>query len=440
MDIPTVTIVGRPNVGKSSLLNCLARRRIAIVDSTSGVTRDRVSALIQHAGKVFELIDTGGIGIPAPEEIAAEVEAQIRVALERADLILFVVDAKEGIMPLDEKIARSLRPQGKAVILVVNKVDSRKEDAAVPAFHELGFGEPSPISALHRTGRTDLLDRIVRMLPERTAHIEEPALKIAIVGKQNVGKSTMINTLAREERVIVSETPGTTRDSVDVEFELEGKRFVAIDTAGIKKKKRLRDSIEFYSLCRSERAIRRCDVALLMLDAATEITNVDKQIARYIEEHVKPCVIVTNKWDLAEERGIEPERYVEYIRAKLPGLDYAPLSFTSAMTGKNVLETVKLAEELHEQAKRRVPTAELNRVIEEVQKARPPERKRNKQPKIFYGTQVGVTPPTIVLFAKHHDLITKNYLRYLANSFRKHLPFPEIPIRIYLRPKRSQSS
>jgi len=432
---PTVTIVGRPNVGKSSLLNFLARQRISIVDPTSGVTRDRVSALIQHRDRVFELVDTGGMGAPPSMELAAEMEAQIRIALATADLVLLVVDAKEGVTPLDESVARSVRTMNKPVILVVNKVDGARDALSVPAFEKLGFGEPSSTSTVQSTGRTDLLDRIIRTLPP-VAAMAAPAAdlpRLAVVGRQNVGKSTLINTLAHEERVIVSERPGTTRDSIDVVFEAGGRRFVAIDTAGLKKKKKARDSIEFYSLCRAERAVRRCDVALLLLDASAETSRVDKHLAQYIVDQAKPCAIVVNKWDLAEARGISPQAYVEYIRETLPGLAYAPISFICAKTGKNVIETVQLADELFRQAKRHVSTADVNRVIQKAQDARAPRRRKNKQPKIFYGTQVRSAPPTFLLYASHPKLIDEAYARYLMGTFQKRLGFPEVPVRIYFK-------
>ena len=434
MQIPTVTIVGRPNVGKSSLLNCLARQRIAIVDPTRGVTRDRISALVDIDDLSLEIIDTGGVGAQDPDDLDAEIEAQIRIALDKADLILFTVDTKEGVTPLDKTIADMLRPLGKPIILVANKVESRTDQDNVPAFHELGLGEPEPVSAAEGTGRTDLLERIVAELPDISDQGELPgAVKIAIVGKQNVGKSTLVNRLAKEERVIVSERPGTTRDSIDVIFELKGKTFVAIDTAGIRRKTKAKDSIAFYSYCRSERAVRRCDVALLMIDATEEITNIDKQIASYIQDQLKPGVIVVSKWDLAGD--VEPDRYIEYLQDRLSGFDFAPVSFMSGLTGQNVMETIDLAESLFEQARTRAPTADVNKSIAIAAEKRTPRRK-NVMGRIYYGAQVSVEPPTIVLFVNKPEAFTKHYTRFLANHFRKTLPFPEVPVRIYYRARK----
>ncbi|NOZ23406.1 MAG: ribosome biogenesis GTPase Der [Planctomycetes bacterium] len=434
MNLPTVTIVGRPNVGKSSLLNCLARRRIAIVDPTSGVTRDRVSSLIETEKAAFELIDTGGVGATDPDDLDAEIGAQIRIALERADLILFTVDAKEGVLPMDKRIALMLRPLEKPIILVVNKVESRTDQATVPSFYEFGLGDPSAISAIEGTGRTDLLDRIAAELPEIPETQEMPkAMKIAIVGRQNVGKSSLINRLAQEDRVIVSERPGTTRDSIDVVFELDGRPFVAIDTAGIKRKTKAKHSVEFYSYCRSERAVRCCDVALFLIDAAAEIGQMDKRIAGYIEEQLKPCVIVVNKWDLAQ--GIQPNQYVEYIEDRLAGMAYAPISFISAKTGENVPETIQLAERLFKQAHTRASTPDVNKAIGTAMQKRTP-RKGNVMGKAYYGAQVAVAPPTIVLFVNTPSAFTRRYTRFLANHFRKELSFPEVPVQIYYRERR----
>ncbi|MEW6357366.1 MAG: ribosome biogenesis GTPase Der [Planctomycetota bacterium] len=434
MNLPTVTIVGRPNVGKSSLLNCLARRRIAIVDPTPGVTRDRISTLIETDKAVFELIDTGGVGVHDPDELDAEIEAQIRIALDRADLILFVVDAKEGVVSMDKQIARMLRPMGKPILLVVNKVESRRDEATVPSFYELGFGDPSAISAVEGTGRSDLLERIVGEIPEAPPRQDIPkAIKIAIVGKQNVGKSSLINRLVREERMIVNERPGTTRDSIDVVFDLDGKSFIAIDTAGIKRKTKAKQSVEFYSYCRSERAVRRCDVAIFVIDATAEITEMDKRIAGYIEEQIKPCVITVNKWDLA--KGITTEQYIEYLEDRLTGLAFAPVSFISAKTGGNVTETIHLAERLFAQANTHAPTADVNKAIATATQKRTP-RYGNAMGKVYYGAQVSVAPPTIVLFVNKPSAFTKKYTRFLANHFRKELPFPEVPIQIYYRERK----
>ena len=382
MFLPTVTIVGRPNVGKSSLLNCLAKKRISIVDSMSGVTRDRVSVEIEHEGKLFELIDTGGIGITDIEDIAHEVEVQIEIALQKANLILFVVDVREGITPLDVKVAERLRKIKKPLLLVVNKCDDVKFDLQTAEFFKLGLGEPLPVSALQSYGRVDLLDRIVSTFPEiDTKPVKTDSLmKIAIVGKRNAGKSTLINTLAREERVIVSEIPGTTRDSVDVKFEIDGKEFIAIDTAGIRKKKQIQGSIEFYGMARAERSIRRADVVILLIDAPSDISQVDKNIGDYIQTQYKPCLLVVSKWDLAED--VETEKFIKYVHTRLPGLGFAPLSFISSFSGENIIETIELAQELYKQANTRVSTAELNKVLEHAFTCHRPTKRKSKISKV----------------------------------------------------------
>ncbi|MGR3173219.1 MAG: ribosome biogenesis GTPase Der [Candidatus Scalindua sp.] len=439
MFLPIVTIVGRPNVGKSSLLNCLAKKRISIVDSMSGVTRDRVSIEIEHEGNLFELIDTGGIGITDIEDIAQEVEVQIEIALQKASLILFVVDVREGITPLDVEVAERLRKIKKPLLLVVNKCDDTKFDLQTAEFYKLGLGEPLPVSALQRYGRVDLLDKIVSTFPEiDTKPVKSDSLmKIAIVGKRNAGKSTLINTLAQEERVIVSEIPGTTRDSVDVKFEVDGKEFIAIDTAGIRKKKQIQGSIEFYSMVRVERSIRRADVVILLIDAPREISQVDKKIGDYIKTQYKPCLLVVSKWDLAED--VEIEKYIKYVHARLPGLNFAPLSFISSFSGENIIETIELAQELYKQANTRVSTAELNNVLEHAFTRHRPTKRKSKISKVYYATQVSVCPPTFVLFVNDKRLFNSDYERYLSNQLRDNLPFSEIPLKFYFRPKKREA-
>ena len=426
---PVVAIVGRPNVGKSALLNCLARQRIAIVDPMSGVTRDRVTALIEHDGRLFELWDTGGIG--STDDLSAEVEAQIDVALRRADLILLVVDAQAGLQPMDTHVAQRLRRLHDRLILVANKVDCSRHEEELGDFFKLGLGNPLPVSALHRVGRTELLDRILRATPKVAEKPSAPELRLAVVGRQNVGKSTLINTLAQEDRVIVSEIPGTTRDSVDVRFELDGHAFIAIDTAGVKRRTRIKDSVEFYSFTRTDSAIRRADVVLLMLDVTADVTRMDMRIGRRIEDLGKPCAIVVNKWDLST--GFTPEEYTHYLNAHLHMLSYAPVSFLCAKDGMHVRETIELARTLHEQSLTEVSTSRLNELLAEAQEHRRPEPRKNLAPKILYGTQISVSPPTILLFCSHPHLISQQYTRYLTNFLRQRLECEEVPIRIFYR-------
>jgi len=437
MPIPVVVIVGRPNVGKSALFNCFSKRRISIVEPASGVTRDRLSTEIRHNDYTFELIDTGGMGIKDTAGLTRDIEAQIEVAINKSDVILFVVDVKEGVTPLDNMVAEKLRHVKKKILLIANKVDVPKLEYQLANFHKLGFGEPYPISAIEGYGRTDLLDKIVSLLPQQETSVSpETIMKLAMVGKRNAGKSTLVNTLARENRVIVSEIPGTTRDSVDVRFETDNMQFLAIDTAGVRKKRQVKDSVEFYSMSRAERSIRRADVVLFLIDATLRVSDVDKKLGAYITSEKKPCIIVFNKWDLVHE--IDTKKYHEYINNCLPGLSYAPISFISAKDNIHVLETIKLATELFEQAQIRVSTSELNQVVEEAIALRRPTKKKTRTPKIYYTTQVGVTPPTFVVFVNDPTLFDSNYERFLANQLRNKLPFSEIPLRFYFR-RRPQS-
>ncbi len=414
-------------------MNCLARRRISIVEPTSGVTRDRISTEIQYNNYVFELVDTGGMGVKDVDGLTGEIETQIEIALLSADVILFVVDVREGVTPLDSMVTEKLRRLGKKIILVANKVDTPKFEYYVSDFNKLGFGEALPMSALERFGRTELLDRIISQLPAPCLEPApaEPVMKLAIVGKRNAGKSTLINTLAKEQRVIVSEVPGTTRDSVDVRFEIDGKQILAIDTAGVRKKRQVKDSIEFYSMARAERSIRRADVVLLLIDATLKVSEVDKKLGDYIISEYKPCIIVINKWDLAQ--GTEAEKFNEYIHKCLPGLSFAPISFISAKKNVHIVEMVHLALELYEQANTRIPTSELNLALEEALTLHRPTRKKTRSPRIYYATQVGVSPPTFVLFVNDPKLFDSDYERYLSNQLRSKLPFSEIPLKFHFR-------
>lgn len=439
MPLPIVAIVGRPNVGKSSLLNMLAGRRISIVDPTAGVTRDRIQTVIEHQGVYFELVDTGGYGIVDRDDLGAQVEQQIRYAVAEAALILFVVDAREGLTPLDQKVAEWLRASNKSTILLANKADAPNTLIDIGDFHRLGFGEPILISAMHRRGEDELKDRIVeqvRPLAEGQSP-GEPAMKLAIVGRRNVGKSTFINSLAGQERVIVSEVPGTTRDAVDVRFERDGRTYLAIDTAGVRKKNKLADDIEFYGFHRAELSIRRADVVLFLIDATAEVGQVDKRLAAYIAEQLKPCILVVNKWDLAKGRATT-EDYGEYLLKTLPGLDYAPVAFTTATQSRNVQSVIDLASSLFKQARTRVTTGELNSAIEAATRENVPKAKHGVgNVKIYYGTQVATCPPTLVLFVNDPARVSDTYERFLLRRFRELLPFPEVPIRIMYRGHRA---
>ncbi len=433
MAVPHVAIVGRPNVGKSSLFNWLAGRRIAIVDPTAGVTRDRVSTLVPVDGRHVELVDTGGIGIEDVDQLTEQVERQIQLALERADVILFVVDARSGPVPLDEEVADRLRRVSRPVLLVVNKCDTPELEQQTGEFYKLGWDRVLAVSAQQNRGKAELLAAIRKLLPK--GRTETPnldvGLKLAIVGRRNTGKSTFINCLARDERMIVSEVAGTTRDSVDVRFERDGQVLLAIDTAGVRRKGSIQNDIEFYSIARAERSIRRADVALLFFDPRWKISKVDKQLADYILESYKPAVFVVNKWDLAGT--LRTGRFAEYVRKTFPSLDFVPIAFISAKDGKNVGGVLDLARDLHTQASARVSTGDLNRVLRQALAEQSPPLRQNRRPKVYYATQVAANPPTIVLFTNGPELFDNTYRRYLLKTFRDQLPFQEVPIKLYLR-------
>ena len=434
MAFPCAAIVGRPNVGKSTLFNALAGRRIAIVEPTRGVTRDRVSAVVEHEGVAFELVDTGGIGVVDSDGLTEHVERQIRIALERADVVVFLVDSRAGLLPDDQGISDRLREMAKPIVLVATKVDSPRDEPSLSEFFRLGHGEPWAVSALHRRGLADLLDAVVAVLPPPAEATAPPEIKLAIVGRRNVGKSTFVNAIAGEERMIVSELPGTTRDAVDVRFEKDGKAFLIIDTAGVRKSRRLASSVEFYS-----QAIARADVVLLLLDVASEIGDLDKRLAREVAEQLKPCVLVGNKWDMAKGRMATGE-YADYLGAALPGLDYAPLTFTSAKAARRILPTIEVAQQLFKQANVRASTAEVNRALGRATAARSPRPQRGKVARFFYATQVAVAPPTLLVFVSDPKLVDPSYRRYLAQAMRRELPYPEVPICLRFRARERSPS
>ena len=440
MRTPQVVIVGRPNVGKSSIFNWLAGRRLAIVDNMAGVTRDRMSHLMQHRDRFFEIVDTGGMGITDSDNLTREIEDQIAAAMESADLILFVVDTQSGLLPLDEEISRKIRYINKPILCVANKVDGPRVEAQADDFYRLGQGRIIRCSVKANRFREELLHEIVRRLPESTddeTEIKTPEMKIAIVGRRNVGKSTFVNTLAQADRMIVSEVPGTTRDSVDVRFELDSRPFLAIDTPGLRRNVSVRTDLEFYSTHRAKRSIRRADVALLFLDASEKISRVDKQLAGYIGEHYKPCIFVVNKWDLMVKR-IPTEKWVAYLRDTFPTMWYVPIAFITGMTGKNVKALLNHSQMLFKQSRERVSTSHLNRLVHAALAHQAPPLYKNQRPKIYYATQVGTEPPTIVLMCNHPKAFTPQYRRYLLGVFREQLRFGEVPIKLYLN-RRSSS-
>lgn len=436
MGVPQVAIVGRANVGKSSLLNWLAGRRISVVDNRPGVTRDRIVYLMEHEERFFELVDTGGMGRIDEDNLTADIENQITQAIDMASLILLVVDARQGVAPLDQEVAKRLRYLDTPVLCVANKADDDTFDPVAEEFFRLGHGRPLKVSTLQNRNRSVLLNRLVSLLPpalvaDETAAGAEPEMKVAIVGRRNVGKSTFVNTLVQAERVIVSEIPGTTRDSVDVRFELDGKSFVAIDTPGIRRAQS-RDDLDFYGTHRAQRSIRRADVALLFLDSGERVSKIDKQLADYISQEYKPCIFVVNKWDL--HAGTMPtEKWVNYLNDTFRTMRYAPIAFVTGQTGKNVKALLNHSQMLFKQSRSRVGTGQLNRMVRRAVLENPPPLHQNRRPRIFYATQVGVQPPTVVVFCNQPSAITPQYQRYLLGRFRDELPYSETPIKLYLR-------
>lgn len=440
MALPLVAIIGRPNVGKSSLLNALAGEMISIVEPTAGVTRDRVSTIIERNDRFFELVDTGGYGIVDADQLSDHVENQIQQAMDTADLILFMTDVRDGVTPLDKTIARILRKQQLNVIGVANKADNARLFANSGEFIRLGLGEFLCISATNNLNKNVLLD----MVFDRISHLDtdkpkRPAMKIALVGKRNSGKSTLLNAMVGEDRVIVSETPGTTRDAVDVRFEHNEKTIIAIDTAGVRKKSKLADSIEFYSYVRAERSIHRADVVMFLIDATLPVSQVDKKLARLIAEKHKACILVINKWDLAKERQATTEDFEDYLTGVLPGLKYAPIAFTTASESKNTQSVLDLAMGLFKQATTELSTGRLNKAFEVIKSARV-GAKRNKAgwPKIYYVTQITTNPVTILMFVNRPELFEENYRRFIINRLQELLPIGEVPIRLLARPHRER--
>jgi GTP-binding protein len=428
-------------VGKSSLLNWLARRLIAVVDPTPGVTRDRVTWLMHEVDRYFELVDTGGIGIDDVDQLTDEIEQQIRIGIDESDLILFVVDGQAGLTPLDLVVADRLRRIDKRKLLVVNKCDSLRTEAEIHEFHRLSDAPVVLTSVKGNRNRGELLDAILEQLPppeeieqaEGETLAAEPELKLAIVGRRNVGKSTFINALADSERVIVSEVPGTTRDSIDVRFEIDGKSLIAIDTPGVRRRKRIASDIEFYGLVRAQRSIRRADVVFLFFDSQETISKVDKQLVEDITKNYKPCVFVVNKWDLADD--MTTEAWSNYLSRTFGSMRHVPVAFVTANWRKNVKQLVNLAQSIFKQSRVRVSTAVLNKLVRAAILNNSPPYRRNKRAKIFFATQVATRPPTIVLKCNDPSLFDGSWKRYLLGVLREELPFQEVPIRLYLRPR-----
>jgi GTPase len=444
---PSVAIVGRPNVGKSALFNRLIGRKIAIVHDQPGITRDRISAICTHGTSPFVLWDTGGIFGAGEAELSAHVRGAAEEALRESDLLLFVVDAKEGLSPVDEELARFLRKSEKPVVLVINKIDIEKHEALAAEFDSLGFKSSIVISAEHGRGISDLLDAIERFLPSpagdsrATSH---NSLALAILGRPNVGKSSLINSIVRSERAIVSELAGTTRDAIDILYQRDGRNFVFIDTAGIRRRGKHSTSVEVFSVMRAERSIRRADVCVLIVDLTTGVTAQDKRIAGLIQAARKPAIVILNKWDIVKPKRNQKEaiaRLVATARQRIFFLDYAPVLITSSLTGEHVSKLFALIEKVQRAARQRVGTGVLNRLLRQAFEANPPPTIRARRLKLFYAAQSKgeedqqLQPPEVALFVNDPRLLSQTYKRYLESFIRRAQPFPGLPIILTLRPR-----
>lgn len=436
MSKPIVAIVGRPNVGKSTLFNQIGKKRVSIVDDMAGVTRDRIYMDATWLNREFTLIDTGGIEIKTSDDkILTEIRLQAKIAVEESDAIIFVADGRAGLTLEDENIAKFLRTSKKPVILAVNKIDGLNLEQETYEFYKLGLGEPIGISASNALNLGDLLDAVIKNLPQ--AEIEthdEDEIKIAVIGRPNVGKSSLVNKLLGEERVIVSDVPGTTRDAIDTHFFMDGTKFTLIDTAGMRKKSKIDDAVEKYSVIRSLRAIDRADVVLMLIEAPVGVTEQDKKIAGYAHDSGKGCVIVVNKWDIfPDKHDRSTNRFTDELRKRLGFLQYAPVVYASALTGQRVDRVIELVKFVAEQQSMRIQTSVLNELIRDSVAINPPPSKKGKSAKIFFVTQAEIHPPRFIIFVNEPELLHFSYLRFLENRLRESFGFEGTPIKFFVR-------
>lgn len=434
MSKPLVAIVGRPNVGKSTFFNRIVGQRISIVEDTPGVTRDRLYADAEWCGHSFTLIDTGGLEIKSEDVMWSHIRAQAQIAVETADVIVFMLDGKTGPTHEDYEVAAYLRKSRKPILLVVNKLDNNEQHLLYD-FYELGLGEPIGISAGQAKGLGDVLDEIVKLTGKYETEEKEEALKIAVVGKPNAGKSSLVNKLLGYDRVIVSDIAGTTRDAIDTRIKIGDKEYILIDTAGIRRKRSVEEDLEQYSVMRSLGAVRRADVCLIVIDSSEELSEQDVKIAGYVHEQGKPSVVVMNKWDVVEKDTYTIEKYNRKLKEELKFMDYFIPTYVSAKTGKRVDNLIKLAERAYENASRRISTGLLNDVLREAILTNEPPSKNGKRLKIYYVTEVSANPPTFVIFVNDDTLMHFSYRRYLENALRRSFDFEGTPIRLIIRNK-----
>lgn len=430
---PVVALVGRPNVGKSALFNRLVGGSIAVVDDTPGVTRDRIYGDVNWTGKEFVLIDTGGVVDAYGDDILAQVGKQVELAIREADVIVFTLDTKIGLTEEDKRVGDMLRNAKKPVVVAANKSENYgSKDVNFYEFYNLGFGDPIPVSAIHGTNVGDLLDEIVANIPEKLevdSDIEQ-AIKVSVLGRPNVGKSSLVNKILKDNRTIVSEKPGTTRDAVDAFLDSSEDKFLFIDTAGLRKKSRIKEGLEKYSVIRSIKGLERSDVALLVIDAKEGVSEQDKKIAQLIMDRGKGVVVVVNKWDLLDRDKKTGDKFIRYLKYEFAFLDFAPFIFVSAVTGKNLnklLDFIKISAENH---CKRIPTGELNRVLEKSFAMYPPPAIKGRRLNIYYATQTKVKPPTFLMFINDKDLVKNSYRKYLKNQLRESFDFKGTPIHI----------
>lgn len=429
-----VAIVGRPNVGKSTIFNRLIGERKSIVDDTPGVTRDRIYGTVEWLTQSFHIIDTGGIQIE-DQPFSEEINMQVDIAIEEADVIIFITSAKEGVMTDDMAIARKLQKSNKPVVLAVNKADNQELQMAVYEFYSLGLGDPMTISGAHGIGLGDLLDKVIELMPKKELKPYEGITSFCVIGRPNVGKSSLVNAILKEDRVIVSNIEGTTRDAIDTPFKVDDKEYMIIDTAGIRKRGKIYENIEKYSILRAMNAIERSNVVLFVIDGELGIREQDKHVAGLAHEAGKGVIIVYNKWDAVDKDEKTMNAIEKEIRAQFVYLDYAPIAFTSALTHSKVNKLIPLIDEVHDSCCMRIMTNVLNDVILDAQMMNPPKPHLGKQLKIYYASQVSVEPPTIVLFVNDPELLHFSYSRYIENKLREAFGFVGTPIRIIARKK-----
>ena len=440
MSKPIVAIVGRPNVGKSTLFNQIGKRRVSIVDDMPGVTRDRSYMDAEWLNHTFTMIDTGGIEFEDDDHILKSMRQQALVAMEEADVIVFVVDGRAGLTTADEEVGRMLRNTKKPVILAVNKIDSPQLEAGVYEFYSLGLGEPMGIAASNSLGLGDLLDAVVAAFPENNGEDkEEDEISIAVIGRPNVGKSSIVNALIGENRVIVSNVPGTTRDAIDTHFVSDNIKFMLIDTAGMRRKGKIDEAIERYSVMRSLRAVDRADVVLMVINAEEGITEQDKKIAGYAHESGKGVIIVVNKWDVFPDKDDKSTlRFTEDLRDEIGFLQYAPVLYTSALTGQRIHRITELVKYVADQQSMRIQTSVLNELIRDAVSVNPPPSHRGKQLKIFFMTQADIQPPKFIIFVNDPELMHFSYLRFLENRLRESFGFEGTPLKLIVRGRKEE--